>query len=193
MATTLESPDSQELPRKRWNRDDVRRMLEVGLLDPNKHYELIEGEIIVKVGQGRRHILIINRLFKILGIVFGIDYVQSQGTLPLNFINEPEPDTVVLDRTLDEYVDIEPGPENVRLIVEVSDTTLNSDRQVKGLLYARAGVIEYWIINIQARKLEVHRQPTPDGYALRMVLTDQETVSPLTMQTAEIRVLDLLP
>ncbi len=186
-------PDSAQLPRKRWTRDDVRRLLEQGHLDPNKHYELIEGEIVEKMGQGRKHILIISRLFYLLSTIFGFEFVQSQGTLSVNLYNQPEPDTAVLDKSLDEYVDVEPGPENVRLMVEVSDSTLNTDRSVKGLVYARAGIGEYWIINVKARKLEVYRQPTPDGYALTQILADNQAINPLAAPEATVQVADLLP
>ena len=186
-------PDSAQLPRKRWTRDDVRRLLEQGHLDPNKHYELIEGEIVEKMGQGRKHIYIINLLFRMLGAIFGPEFVQSQGMLSVNLYNQPEPDTAVLDKSLAEYLEVEPGPENVRLMVEVSDSTLNTDRSVKGLVYARAGIAEYWIVNVKARKLEVYRQPTPDGYALTQILMDDQTINPLAAPDTVVRVADLLP
>lgn len=186
-------PDSRRMPRKRWTRDDVRRLMEQGFLDSDKRYELIEGEIIEKVGQGRKHIYIINRLFTLLGTLFGFDFVQSQGSLPVNTENEPEPDTAVLAKPLGEYIEVEPGPQDVRLMVEVAASTLSTDRGVKGLIYARAGVAEYWIVNVRARKLEVYRQPTPAGYAVRLSLAEEETVSPEALPDAVIRVADLLP
>lgn len=204
MATVLEPPqmaepsviilpDSRSMPRKRWTRDECRQLVEAGFLDANKHYELIEGEIIEKVGQGRKHILVCMRLIKVLAAIFGFDFIQSQSTLAVNLFNEPEPDTAVLDKTLDEYVDQEPGPENVRLMVEVSDSTLDTDRSVKGLLYARAGVAEYWIVNVKARKLEVYRKPTPDGYTISLILSEQESINPTAKPEAIVRVADLLP
>lgn len=186
-------PDSAQLPRKRWTRDDVRRLLEQGHLDPHKHYELIEGEIVERPRQSRRHILIISRLFHLLSTIFGFEFVQSQGTLSLNLYNQPEPDTAVLDKSLAEYLEVEPGPENVRLMVEVSDSTLNTDRSVKGLVYARAGIGEYWIVNVKARRLEVYRQPTPDGYALTQILAENQTISPPAASDSVVQVADLLP
>ena len=99
----------------------------------------------------------------------------------------------VLVQALDQYLDVEPGPEDVRLLVEVSDSTLRSDQTVKMHLYARGGVPEYWIVNIQERVLEVYRQPTPEGYSEKVVVPASDSIQPLAAQTATITVADLLP
>ena len=189
---TITLPDSAEMPRKLWTREDCKKLIETGLLEQTG-WELIEGEIIRKMGQGRRHIFVCMQIIKALTAVFGFDFLQSQSSLPINHINEPEPDAAVLVQTLEHYLDVEPGPEDVRLLVEVSESTLRTDQTVKMRLYARSGVPEYWIVNIQERVLEVYRQPGPEGYAEKIILAQDASVTPLAASQAQIAVTDLLP
>lgn len=185
-------PDSDTLTRKLWTRAECRVLMEAGLLE-RTGWELIEGEIVAKMSQGRRHIFVCTRLFTLLGMIFGFDFLQSQSSLPINDDNEPEPDVAVLTQTLANYLEVEPGPEDARLLVEVSDSTLRADQTVKMRLYARAGVPEYWIVNIQERVLEVYRQPAPQGYMEKMVVPEGQQVAPLAAESGLIAVADLLP
>lgn len=178
--------------RRMWTRQDMRRLREAGLLDADARYELIQGEIVRIMGQGRRHILAVTRIFQILGAIFGFEFVQSQGTLPLGD-EEPEPDAAVLRQPLGDYLDADPDATDVRLVVEVADSTLASDRAFKSLTYALAGIDEYWIVNIPGRVLEVHRQPGQDGYADTFAVAEDGMISPLAAPDAVINVKDLLP
>ena len=180
------------MPRKLWTRADCKKLIEFGLLEETG-WELIEGEIIQKMGQGRRHIFVCMQIIKVLAAVFGFDFIQSQSSLPVNDFNEPEPDAAVLTQTLEHFLDVEPGPEDVRLLVEVSDSTLRSDQTVKMRLYARGGVPEYWIVNINEPVLEVYRQPSPEGYTEKIMITESETVASLAAPEAGVAVADLLP
>ncbi|MBV9848072.1 MAG: Uma2 family endonuclease [Armatimonadetes bacterium] len=185
-------PDSAAMPRKQWTRAECKKLIECGLLEETG-WELIEGEIIRKMGQGRRRIFVCMRIIKALAAVFGFDFLQSQSSLPVNDINEPEPDAVVLAETLEHYLDVEPGPEDVRLLVEVSDSTLRTDQTVKMRLYARGGVPEYWIVNIRELVLEVYRQPSPEGYTEKIIIGKDGSITPPAASQAQIKVGDLLP
>ncbi len=185
-------PDSAEMPRKLWTRAQCKALVDAGLLEP-EGLELIEGEIVKKMSHGRRHIFACTRIFALLGAIFGFDFIQSQSSLPIDDDNEPEPDAAVLTQTLGNYIETELGPEDVRLLVEVSDSTTRTDQTVKMRLYARVGVPEYWIVNIPERQLEVFRQPTADGYAERFTVAHGGTASPLAAPEARVAVAELLP
>jgi Uma2 family endonuclease len=122
--------------------------------------------------------------------------VRPAAPVNVNTNNDPEPDAAVVKGTLHDYLlSGTPHAGDMDLVVEVSDTTVSWDRGGKSELYARGGVAEYWVVHINARtlKLEVHRQPTSDGYAFRLSLSEEETVSPEALPEAVIRIADLLP
>lgn len=193
MSMPIVLPDSQEMPRKRWTRDECRRLMNLGLLEGGK-YELIEGEIIPKVGQNELHIFVLMQVLLKLIEIFGRDYVRPPAPIAISDYNEPEPDVSGVARPLREYLDAgTPEPQDVRLLVEVSDSTLRGDISVKAALYGRAGIPEYWVVNINARAVEVFRQPTAEGYASVATVTGNEAIRPLAAPEAEVHVADLLP
>lgn len=181
--------------RKRWTRADCDFLERAGTL--TERYELIDGEIIIKVGQNRPHAIAITLLVKWLIGVFGGDFVQCQ--LPIEIAeadrpgNRPEPDASVLAQPATAYTDSAPGPGDVILAVEVSDTTLRDDLRTKAGLYARAGIPEYWVLDVPSRRLIVHRQPTPNGYAAAAAYREDESIATETAPGSAVRVADLLP
>ena len=153
-----------ELPRHLWTADDYHRMAEVGLLDPDSRVELIEGEIVEMAPIGDGHADASNRLNRLLVMAIGERGIVAVGNpVRLNPHNEPQPDFTVL-RLRDGYNTKGPRPEDVLLCIEVSDTTLRRDREVKRALYARAGIPEFWIVNVGAREIEIHRSPVDGTY-----------------------------
>ena len=126
-------PDSRELPRKLWTRDEYRRLIADGYLVEGKN-ELIEGDIIPKMSQGRRNIISVTRIIKMLAGVFGPDALQTQANLFVGTAYDPEPDIAVLRKNVAEYVDDDPGPQDVHLVGEISDSTLRMDRAEKNLM-----------------------------------------------------------
>jgi Uma2 family endonuclease len=179
----------------RWTRQQCRAMLETGLLAGR--YELIEGEIINKMGQKRSHALAIIRLTAWLIGLFGPQFVQFQLPIevpqPDNNTSEPEPDAAVLDRPATDFVATTPPASHVQLVVEVSDTALSYDRNTKAALYARAGIAEYWIVDIEGRQLLVHRAPAAGAYAAPIAYNAREMVACLARPDAPVLVADLLP
>ena len=154
-----------ELPRHLWTVDEYHRMGEVGLLDADARVELIEGEIVEMAPIGDAHAAISNQLNRLLVLAVGDRGVVAVGNpIRLSLRSEPQPDFSVL-RPRAGYQMKGPRPEDVVLVVEVSDTTLRRDRRVKLALYARAGIPEFWIVNLEVREVEIYRSPTGDTYA----------------------------
>ena len=182
--------------RKRFTRSDVTRLNEAGVFE-GQRYELIEGDLIDKMGQNPPHagtfLLARNWLFAI----FGVLAVRCQ--LPIEVAsedrerNEPEPDlAVIADPTMDPFAR-HPRGDELLLLVEVSDTTARFDRKVKSALYARASVREYWVLDLPARALFVHRHPSGSGYRHVIRLSEDESVAPDSRPDAVVKVSELLP
>jgi Uma2 family endonuclease len=199
MATITRPPVRQDEPRPRlWTKDEYYRMGELGWFNGQKA-ELLEGEIVVTSPQGPLHFSSLERVARVLGVLLPAQYaVRTQGPLDLGLHTEPEPDVAVVAARGDGYASAH--PHTALLIVEVSDTTLASDRARKGSLYARAGIAEYWIVNLVDRQLEVYRNPQPNPaqrygheYADSAILTPADSVSPLCEPSVVIAVADLVP
>ena len=200
MATVeREAVERQVAVRQRlWTKREYYRLGELGFFR-GQRVELWEGRIVVLSPQNAPHYYAVDRVAEVLRRTFGTGYlVRTQGPLDLSQTTEPEPDVSVILGHPDQFQTNHPT--TAALIVEVSDTTLSSDRRRKGSLYARAGIADYWIVNLNARLLEVYRVPIPDArrrfghrYSSRTDLTTPATVSPLGLPQAVIPVADLLP
>lgn len=193
MSALAQLPDLQEMPRKRWTRQEFLRLATLDWFQESGRYELLDGEIVAKMTQGRPHISACMQTFRVLMHVFGEEHVQSQASIALDERNEPEPDVAVLREPLSAYLEDDPGPDDILLVVEVADATLRPDLQVKSVFYGRGGLLEYWVVNLRDRSLVVFRQPGPDGYGETTTLAEHESVAPLAAPQASVRVADLLP
>ena len=107
--------------------------------------------------------------------------------------NEPLPDIAITVAPLTEYVERNPAPDEIVLLIEVSDTTLRMDKTTKAKLYARAGIREYWVANVAKREIIRHRKPKPMGYAEVVTLCFDESIAPESRPENTIRVGDLFP
>ena len=177
----IEMPVPLDPPRKRWTRAECAQVEALGLFD-GQHYELISGELVNKMGKNRRHTNTLMRVLWWLGRVFGEDFVNSESSIDVstedNPTNEPEPDLIVLalpSATICEN----PRPEHLRLLVEVSDSSLSFDLGDKASLYARAGILDYWVFDTVKRRLIVHRDPRDSKYQSIAVYSEHESVAPL--------------
>ena len=145
--------------------DDYYRMAEVGLLGPEDRVELIEGEIIDMTPIGSAHAGCVDRLNNVLSpSLHGRAIVRVQGPVRLGRRSEPQPDLAVLCYRDDFYATAHPGPADVLLIIEVADTTARYDRDVKVPLYARQGIGEVWLVDLEAGRVEVYREPEQGAY-----------------------------
>jgi Uma2 family endonuclease len=157
----------EESPRRhRVTVEEFYRMAEVGLLAPDARVELIDGEIIDMPPIGSRHTAVVDRMNALLGRAVGDRaIVRVQGPVRLDDFSEPQPDLALLAPCADFYEQRHPGPADTLLVVEVSDTTLRYDRQIKSALYARHGIPELWIFDTQRKELHVFRDPSDSGYS----------------------------
>lgn len=145
---------------------DYHRMAEAGILTDRDRVELIEGEIITMSPAGSPHAGTVKRLNRLFVRAVGDRAVVSvQDPVQLGDDSEPEPDIALLVPRGDDYTAAHPSAADVLLVVEVADSSLQYDRRVKRVLYARHGIPEMWIVNVEAGVVEVYRHPTADGYA----------------------------
>jgi Uma2 family endonuclease len=197
MPQLLEQPvkERDEL-RIQWTREDCDRLVQQGWLQSGK-FELIEGDIIRKMGQKRPHAIAVTLLFAWCISVFGKWFVQTQASINVapedNPTSEPEPDVFVLHRSIDHFPEELPNPEDLALVIEVADTTLRFDLSNKAGLYARAGIAEYWVLDVIGRSLIVHQNPENGIYQQILRYAEGETLSPLAKPDALVLVSAFLP
>ncbi len=175
-----------------WTREDYDKMIEAGIFAPGERLELIEGEILQMMTQGSLHATSIQLVGDALRRAFGAGLdVRCQLPLALGPYSEPEPDIAVVSGSARDYRNEHPS--TALLIVEVSDKTLDLDRQRKKSVYARAGIGEFWIVNLIDNRIEVYRDPEREAYRSTRILEIGESISPLSAPQAVIAVADLLP
>jgi Uma2 family endonuclease len=144
--------------------------------------------------QKEPHAATVSQAGRVVTDMFGSNYlVRQQLPIILHDQSEPEPDLAVVPGQPWDYLQSHPLAADVLLLIEVSDTTLRFDRERKQEAYSRAGVAEYWILNLRDRQLEVYRDPSEFGYRSVVVYGEDERVSPLHAPQAAVRVGDLLP
>jgi Uma2 family endonuclease len=189
-------PVPTDPPRKRWTRAECA-VLEA--LEPwdQQRLELVDGELINKMGKRRPHVNAFTAVLAWVMRVFGEQYVNSEAPIDVapedNPTSEPEPDIIVLTKPSWEIRRANPQPEDLRLVVEISDSTLGFDLTTKAALYARAGIADYWVLDVPARRLIVHREPRNGRYQSIKAYKTHEAVAPLAALDREFRVADAFP
>ena len=184
---------------RRWTRVEYERLVECGVFQPGERLELLDGLLVVREPQGSRHAAGIRRAIDTLRRALGETWqIDSQLPVALDDDSEPEPDVAVVPRDAHSYRDAHPS--RPVLIVEVAETSYRIDHTYKAGLYARAGVPEYWIIDVTRGSLEVHRSPEASseavhGWRYGVVETRRApaTITTLAAPDVTIRVADLLP
>ncbi len=152
---------------------------DAGILHEDDRLELIEGRIIDMSPIGSSHAASVNRLLGIFVNLFQDRAIVSvQNPVRLDAHSEPQPDLMLLRSRDDFYAERHPGPEDVLLLLEIADTLLDYDRQVKIPLYARHAIPEVWLLNLRDQSIEAYRSPAPDGYEQALTLRGQQDLSP---------------
>ena len=195
----MRTKQRKDVKTRRWTKAEYYRLGELGFFD-GQRVELIEGRLMVLSPQNRLHAGMVERLDCVIRELFGTGYrFRAQLPLDLGQTTEPEPDFVVgvgvpLAATTTGH------PTRALLVIEVSESTLRYDQGDKASLYARAGVWDYWIINLVDNQVEIYRDPVPDPahlwgfrYASRVDLVPPAQVAPLALPGRTIAVADLLP
>jgi Uma2 family endonuclease len=155
---------SVQLLKHRFTVEEYHRMGQAGIFSEDDPVELIEGEIIEMTPIGSRHAACVARLSALFARIPEGPIVWTQNPIRLGEHSEPQPDLALLKPHADFYAAAHPGPEDVLLVVEVAETSLDYDREVKLPLYARAGIPEAWLVDLPGERVEVHRKPSSQGY-----------------------------
>ena len=186
VARSLSRDYTAGMSRHRINVDEYYRMAEVGLLAPDARVELLDGEVFDMAPIGSRHAAVVNALTRLLINAVGSRAVLTvQQPVRLDQRSEPQPDIALLKPRSDFYNAAHPGPSDVLLLIEVSDTTLRYDRDVKLPLYAGHAVPEVWLIDMKARQLQRSCQPGNRQYS-DISIHDGGTIEPGLLPGAAI-------
>ena len=177
-----------------WSRLHYEDLVARGIFTSDDKVELLDGHIVAKAPQQSGHSTATRKTRAFLDKVFSATsfVVDSQLSLALDRNSEPEPDLMVVQGQISDFTDRHPTPSEVVLLVEVSDSSLAYDRGPKLAAYARAGIPEYWIINLVDRVAEVHRRPSGEAYTDRTTLGESDQLAPFGVDSATT-VADLLP
>lgn len=155
-----------EVMKRRFTADDYQRMGQAGILSEDDRVELIDGEVVAMTPIGPRHTAAVNRANRALMTAVGDKaIVQVQGSVRLGVYHEPQPDLVLLRPQADYYASRLPGPADILLVVEIAESSIDYDRQVKARLYAESGVQEYWLVDLNDNLVFSHS--TPEGSTYR--------------------------
>ena len=169
------------------------RMAETDILTEEDRVELIAGQIVAMSPIGSRHAACVKRLNLLLGKMVGDSMlIGVQDPIALDAYSAPEPDLVLLRPRTDFYADAHPTASDVLLAIEVADTSIDYDREVKLPLYAQAGLAEVWLIDLQKDRIEVYAQPQGGAYQQRVEVTADATFTSPTVTGLELAVAEVL-
>jgi Uma2 family endonuclease len=181
-------------PVRLWTVEEYHRMAEAGILSPDERVELIEGQIIPMAAKNPPHAATNLCAANILrNLLIGKALIRIQDPIFLSSTSEPEPDIAVVRIEPRFYLDHHPRPEEIFLIVEVADTTLERDRKLKAPTYAKAGIADYWILDVNTRQVYVLREPGEETYQQETILDTNATISVLAFPEIEIQIDQLFP
>jgi Uma2 family endonuclease len=174
--------------------DEFHKMGEVGIFCEDDRVELIEGELIDMSPIGSNHAGTVMWLIALLGTaVSGRAIISPQNPVRLGERSEPQPDVTILRYRSDFYRSAHPQPEDVLLLIEVADTTVRYDREIKIPIYARYGIPEVWLLDLQQERIEIYRQPSSEGYRQLLRPANDERISLSLLQDVSVLVADLWP
>ena len=169
-------------------------MGEAGILKKEDRVELIDGVIVAMAAAGNRHLATVDRLNRMMGRAAGDRaIVRVQGAIDLHERSRPEPDLALLRERADFYESESAGPDDVLLLIEVSDSSVNYDRYDKLPRYARAGIPEVWITVLPERVIEAHTEPAGGRYTQMRTFRSGDTISPACFPDIALLVSEILP
>ncbi len=186
--------DGQNLKLRQISVKQYDAMIKNGVFDESDRIELLNGAIIEKMPKGTRHSSANDRatrlFYKILG---GKVTVRNQNPIWLDNFSEPEPDIVLAKNDENEYEETHPRPDEIFLILEISDSTLNYDRRAKSLAYSKAGIRQYLLLNLQEQTLEDYRQPNANGFQTKQTYRAGQEFNLVAFPEILISASDFLP
>lgn len=181
------------VPRHKLSVADYHCLGAAGVLDEDDRVELIEGEVIDMAPIGSRHASVVTQLARRVMNAVGdaaIVYIQNPILLPTD--SEPQPDLTLLKPCADFYAGGHPGPDDILLIIEVADTSLRYDREIKLPLYARHGIPEVWLIDLESRRIEAFRDPSGGMFQWSMVVDPSGRFAPVALPEVDVDLAGLL-
>ncbi|MFM6016503.1 MAG: Uma2 family endonuclease [Dolichospermum sp.] len=177
----------------RFNITQYHQMNESGIFSEDDRVELLEGEIIEMSPIGSKHTACVNRLNTVFSELLGKKFIVAvQNPITLNNLSEPQPDIALLKPRADFYESGHPQPKDIFLLIEVADSSLQYDRDVKIPLYASNGIAEVWLVDIYEQVIIVYRYPTQDGYSEVQTLSRGEKLSIQAFPEINLVVEDIL-
>lgn len=184
---------SVAVTRKRFTADEYQRMGQAGILRREDRVELIDGEIVTKMTIGPRHSASVDRANRLLVTRAGESaIVRVHGAVRVNLYSEPEPDLVLLRPRADFYVSGHPGPADIQLIIEVAESSIHYDRDVKAPLYARCDVHEYWLVDLNENVLHRYLLPERGSYRTAQRFARGQSLAPELLPNCVVSIDDLL-
>ena len=190
------TPVLAEPKTRRWTAAEYHQLSDLGILNPDEKTELIDGQILLMAAKGTPHTTALRLLAGLFDDLLKPDRstcIITQDPIQLNDLSEPEPDLVIVKGPMQNYAQKHPYPEDIHLVVEIADSTLKQDCQVKDKLYAKARISEYWVVDIKNRQVNIFRDPTPTGYAKHLILKEPNQFSPLAFPNISIELSSILP
>lgn len=180
--------------RKRFTVEEFHRMAQAGLLGEDNRVELLEGEVWEMSPIGSRHAAAVRRLRRLFTPLEmeGACLIAVQDPVRLSPFSEPQPDLALLRPQPDLYQEEHPGPQDILLLVEVAEASLAYDLAVKAPLYARHGVLELWVLDLEGKRLHAFRSPSPEGYREVQTLSPGNHLAPAAFPSFFLPVAELL-
>jgi Uma2 family endonuclease len=184
---------SRQLAKRWFTVEEYEHMGEAGVLRPDDRLELLEGEIYKMSPIGSPHAACVKFLSSLLNRLFnGKMIVSTQDPIRLNDFSEPQPDIALLRWRDDFYRHAHPTPADVLLIIEVADSTVESDRGYKLLLYAQAGIAEVWLVNLPEEQVELYAAPSGGAYQTSKTFKRGDEAQAQTVANLSVKVADVL-
>jgi Uma2 family endonuclease len=178
--------------RMRITTDRYQKMVATGVLTKYDRIELIEGEMLNMAPIGPKHATVADRLARLFMLAVHDAAIVSCGR-PVNLgdFSDPQPDVMLLKPRLDDYSNSHPNAADVLLLIEVSDSTLTFDQSTKLSLYARYGVSEYWVVDVEGKRIVVYREPAAKCYVRKLEFSAPNAISPQAFPDVEVAVREI--
>lgn len=204
MAAVLDLPTSKAneilaqlngaYPTRLFTASEYQTLADIGVLGEDERVELIEGRIIRMAAKNVNHAIATSRSNRYFQRSLGDQVlVRVQDPILLNNYSEPEPDIVLVAPPDDRYLAHHPMPKDIFLVLEIAESSLAYDRDVKCPLFAQNGIVQFSLLNLQTRELEDYREPGPDGYRSKRTYTAEQSFTLVAFPKLSVKVKDLLP
>lgn len=186
--------NGQNLKLRQITVEEYDEMIKNGVFDENDQVELLNGAIVEKMSKGTKHSAANDCAMRVFYCHFGETvFIRNQNPIWLDEFSEPKPDVVLAMTKEDEYENSHPTPDEIYLILEVSDTTLGYDRNTKGEAYARAGIRQYLVLNVQEKTLEDYREPSANEFQTKQTHRAGQTFNLVAFPEISLQVSDFFP